>query len=400
MSIGPSVFRGRRQEAKLNENPSSAPADMTRGNPPLDFLPSILGIQLPSFRITRQTERLSGGLLNQVWRVQGSAESIPASIIVKWVLPYIASSPGIELDPHRIVVEARAMAAFEAGGALASVDSAEVRAPRLLALDEPHHLLIMEDIGRWPNLGAWLACPECKPSDAGWVGASLGRFIGLVHRESSINPDLAKEFDNKNIQRTRLELQYRAVGDYAVRAGLPDASVLGERALEYGKLLQERGVCMIMGDLWPSSVIVTDSGLRIIDWELAHYGRPSQDVGHLAAHLWMYGHRAPSADVAERSRIVTDCFLDAYRATLDSAFDKLLGVKGVRESAIHFGCEVLTRTAGVFQDGYLYHGLAPSDLIFQEAARVAAAHIGHPLDVDTFDALHWRPHSAQAAAFV
>jgi 5-methylthioribose kinase len=343
--------------------------------------------------MTTQTERLSGGLLNHVWRAQGSPKSTPGSIIVKWVLPYIATSPGVPLDPHRIVIEARALAAFEAGRPLAAVDSADVRAPRLLALDEQHHLLVMEDMGEWPNLGAWLACPECKPSDAGLLGASLGRFMGLLHRVSSTKPDLVKEIDNKNIQRTRLEFQYSAIGDYARRAGLPDAGMLGRQAVEYGKLLQGQGICMIMGDLWPPSVIVTDAGLRIIDWELAHYGRPSQDVGHLAAHLWMYDHRAPNADVAARARIVLKRFLEAYRVAIGPSFDTLLGTQGVSESAIHFGCEVLTRTVGAFQDGYLYSGLAPEDDIIQEAAQVAAEHIRLPLEVDTFDAVSWRSHN-------
>lgn len=357
---------------------------------PFGFLTRVLALRLPGFRTMKHPEQLSGGLLNYVWRLQGSPESTPGSIIVKWAPPYIATSPGVALDPRRLAIEAKAMSAFEADGPLAAVELPEVRAPRLFMVDDQQHVLAMEDVGRWPDLGTWLHLPSSDPTQAESIAASLGRFVGLLHRVSFEQPGLAQEFDNSNIQRTRLEFQYGSVGDYARRAQLPDADALGGQAVEFGKLLQEPGVCTIMGDLWPPSVIVTDSGLRIIDWELAHYGRPSQDVGHLAAHLWMHGHRAASADASARAGEMLRGFLQAYRAATHLVFDRLFGAQGVFESSIHFGSEVLTRTVGVFQDGYLYNGLAVDDPIIEEAAEVAATHIRHPLDVNTFDALGWR----------
>ena len=43
-----------------------------------------------------------------------------------------------------------------------------------------------------------------------------------------------------------------------------------------------------MGDLWPPSVLVRPGGgLVLIDWEMCTRGQRCQDVGHLAAHLWL-----------------------------------------------------------------------------------------------------------------
>ncbi|OIO91954.1 MAG: hypothetical protein AUK03_10375 [Anaerolineae bacterium CG2_30_64_16] len=352
--------------------------------------PEILARNLPGFQIAGPPEQLSGGLLNHVWRVRGGPRSIPASVIVKQTPPHIASSPGVTLDPRRILIEAHALAAFEAGGSLAEVAALDVRPPRLLILDEPRHLLVIEDVCQCPDLEAWLHLPASNPAQAELLGASLGLFIGTLHGVTSQRPQLAQEFDNRKIQQMRLDFQYRAIRAYAERAGLPDADALGRRAVAFGELLQQPGVAVIMGDLWPRSVIVSDEGLRVIDWELAHYGRPAQDVGHLAAHLWMQAHRAADARVAAAADALLRSFLAAYRDALGPVFDSLFGAAGVFESSVHFGSEVLTRTTGVFQDGYLYSGLAPDHPAIQEAAIIAARHIREPLGVDTFDALGWR----------
>jgi aminoglycoside phosphotransferase (APT) family kinase protein len=248
----------------------------------------------------------------------------------------------------------------------------------------------MEDVGQCPDMEAWLLLPSSSLAQAGSIGASLGHFIGALHRTSAHRPPLAIEFDNRQIQRMRLDFQYSAIRSYAERAGLPDADDLGRRAVALGERLQQPGIVVVMGDLWPRSVIVGDEGLRIIDWEFAHFGRPAQDIGHLAAHLWMHSHRTADAHAATLARTVLRSFLEAYRGALGSMFHSLFGAEGVCESAVHFGSEILTRTTGVFQDGYLYSGFTPDHPTIQEAASVAARHIREPWEVNTFDALGWR----------
>jgi 5-methylthioribose kinase len=138
---------------------------------------------------------------------------------------------------------------------------------------------------------------------------------------------------------------------YAQKAHLENVDDVGNAALAYGKLLQAPGNVIIMGDLWLPSIIVSGEELRIIDWELSHYGRPSQDVGHLAAHLWMHTHRPPSKFTADNARLILQGFLESYRTTLGKDFDQIFGVDGVQESSIHFGSEILARTVGYFQTG-------------------------------------------------
>ena len=261
------------------------------------------------------------------------------------------------------------------------------RPPRLLDFDARNHILVMEDVGELPDLGTWLRQEAHREGSATAIGHDLGQFVGALHAESYNNQSLALAFDNSAIQRTRLELQYRAIGDLCIRAGHSNADALGKTAVALGELLQERGLCVIMGDLWPPSILVAPGSLRIIDWELAHFGRPSQDVGHLVAHLWMHIHRAPTQSAAAQSRATLRGFLASYRSTLGQKFDEVLGLQGIRESAVHFGAEVLVRAVGAFQDGYLYAGLSPNDPRVQEAARIAAQHLRSPASVDTFASL-------------
>jgi aminoglycoside phosphotransferase (APT) family kinase protein len=354
----------------------------------LQFLTQYLA-DMDGFSPSGEPIPLSGGLLNFVWRVIGQPGSEPPSLIAKWATPFIATLPDVGLDPDRIKVEAEVLRAFSAKGCLSGLPSAQIRAPRLIDFIEGCNVLLMEDIRGEPELGGWIQSPR-EPGAARHVGVLVGGFIGRLHRITSQEPALQQVFNNANIQRTRLDFQYKNVDPYAHRARLAEADRIGRVAVEFGEMLQQPGTALIMGDLWPPSILVCDEGVRIIDWELAHYGRPAQDVGHFAAHLWMQMHRNRGQAAAENARHILEGFLPAYRASLGDRFDSVFGKAGVWESAIHFGCEVLTRAVGNFQVGYLYEGLAWDAPIIQEAAACAADHILSPLAQSTFDALDWR----------
>jgi len=337
-----------------------------------------LARRLPGYQLRGDPQPLGGGYLNYVWRVSAS----PGPLIVKLVPPFVSSIPAMALDAKRARIEARALQSFEPGGPLADLAKGSVRTPRLLDFDELRNILIMEDVCNCPDLGTWLREQSGSQLEARQAGAGVGGFIGALHKRSFGDERLRAAFDNRGIQKVRLEHHYRMIGGLCRKAGLADAESLGERAAQLGERLQAPGACLIMGDLWPASIIVAPENLRIIDWELSHFGWPCQDVAHLAAHLWMHAHRAPDAAAAERARACLQGFLEAYAAAGD--IHSLLGAEGLRQCAIHFGTEILVRTIGNFQGGYLYNGLLPADPRVWEAVRVAAEHIRHPDQAATF----------------
>lgn len=342
-----------------------------------DVLPYVQE-HLPDFEPTDEPERLPEGNLNFVWRVRGAERSV----IVKHAPPYIAVDPETPLDPHRLVIEARCLEALAPGGDLATVTNPMVRTPQPIDVNREAHVLIMEDLGTQPTLDRWLR--ETDRTDveerAPTLGAHLGRFLGRLHKTTYDDPTCYERFANRPMQETRFAVQYQGVTEMLSRANVSDAEELGARAEELGASLLEPGRCLTMGDLWPPSVLVHGDALRLIDWELAHYGRPLQDVAHLVAHLWMQKHRAPSPAAAEAVDDLRSAFLDAYWAALGEAADTLWTEQETRDAQVHVGAEILVRAVGPFQAGYVYEGLDPTQAAVQEAVATAAAHLRSPED--------------------
>ncbi|MEL7589951.1 MAG: phosphotransferase [Anaerolineaceae bacterium] len=348
-------------------------------------LQALLG-NIPGFYVDSQPERLSGGLLNYVWRITGKTGSTYPSLIAKWAPPYIASNPQIELDPRRLIVEANALKAFGKDGPLSHLADDNVRLPEFVWLDKTDNILVMEDVCDCPDLAEWIQYQH-ESSLTLEIGKRLGQFIASLHLHSANSTEFMSMLSNPRIQNTRLEVLYRNVKWYAEKAHLPEDEKIGNIALEYGNLLQLPGKVIIMGDLWLPSIIVSGGKLRIIDWELAHYGHPSQDVGYLAAHLWMHIHRPPTQYTPDNARLILKGFFESYRNTLGENFSIIFGKDGLRESSIHFGSELLARTVGLFQSGYLYQGLEWDHPDVQFATKTAARHILNPEEENTFEIL-------------
>jgi 5-methylthioribose kinase len=276
-----------------------------------------------------QAEPLEGGLINQVWRLTGKT----GSLIAKYAPPYIASQPEVALSPLRLRFEALCLNHF--GGRTGPVSP-----PRLLAYFKAAGVVLMEDCGELPSLGEALA-------EAAVDGAVLGSWLRDLHDRTAARSEFKVLLRNKDVQEARFEQQYRKVADWLAAAGEHEAERLGAVAEALGLRLLREARCVIMGDLWPRSLLVQPGRLRVIDWEFAHFGSPIQDVAHLAAHCWMGAHCAADSAERERWRQFWQEFYAAYGE---------LGAADRRDGAIHIGAEILTRTVGAFQDGYLYAG--------------------------------------------
>lgn len=327
---------------------------------------------MPDLAPTNEATLLSGGLLNYVWRVPAR----PHSVIVKHAPPYMAANPALPLDPSRILFEAQALALFDTrrNGPLVSLSSDAVRPPELLFRNETMSTVILEDAGEVYDLG--IRFRKAAPVDAE-LGGPLGAFIGGLHRNTHGHSAYARDFHNVSIQRTRQAVQYDAVGTLFEEVGAEDAVALGHRCSRLGRRLLEPGVCLTMGDLWPASLLVVPEGLRVIDWEFVHFGRPFQDIAHLAAHLWMHRHRLPeSFDVIHT---FWDRFMASYRLALEGTFSHLWNEEAIHDARVHFGAEIMMRATGAFKAGYLYDGLGAEHSTTQEAIRCAARMISqHP----------------------
>ncbi len=345
--------------------------------------------RLDHFETAGPPTRLPEGNLNVVWRVPGAERSL----IVKYAPPYIAADPDTPLDPSRLRIEARCLRALGQGGHLSELAGAALRPPEVIDLNPEVPVLVMEDIGPVLSFGRWLreagghdlAATDDLAATAAAQGRQLGAFLGRLHAATYDNDHCADAFNNRPMQETRHAVQYQGVSEMLREAGVGDADVLGRQAETLGRSLLGPGRCLTMGDLWPPSVLIASgTRLRIIDWELAHYGRPLQDVAHWCAHLWMQRQRAPSEAVARAVAAHRDAFLKAYGEALGDVKEALWNEAERHNAAIHVGAEILVRAVGPFQAGYVYAGLDVEHPAVQTAVDAAAEHLRAP---DTADVL-------------
>ena len=342
----------------------------------------ILKDNLSWFQPKNPPEQLQGGLLNYVWRVDGE----PKSIIIKYFPPYIATVPEVPLDDKRMVIEARALQAFQAGGIFSALNNNKIRPPQIYYADEARKFLVMEDVENEHSLKTaynWIL-DGLSGKEAGEI---IGNFIGNLHSLSFSRTDLATDFENFSIQKTRLDFQYQAIASLLKQAGIEDYQILGNKVSQLGEKYLQKGKNIIMGDLWPASIIPVASGLRIIDWELAHYGYPAQDLAHFAAHLWMKSNRAKTKTEAKELDQMLASFFNSYVCALGSNHKDILDSQEIIDCSLHFAAEILVRTIGSFQTGYLYDGLALKSPPIQKAVQTAVYHLRFPENLNTFSPL-------------
>lgn len=324
---------------------------------------SLINKNLPDFEPVNELQKLKGGNLNHVWRLEGKERSL----IIKHAPPYIASNPDVPLSSKRIHYEAHALKLFKPSEILNSLISDVIRPPALEHYSSEQSLLIMEDVGEVPELQS-----EINDFDSVVrMGETLGRFIGELHKRTFRSSKLKDFFNNRDIQQTRYEVQYEPAADYAAKVDDAKNDLLRLRTRNLGKKLLKPGQCLMMGDLWPPSILVKNDKLRIIDWEFVHFGRPLQDTGHFAAHCWMQAHTASSNGQAKLWQKVWESFWQEYQLATGDIFPVLFNHEEFSDMNIHIAAEILIRAAGPFKEGYVYSNFPLDHPKIKEAVKGA-----------------------------
>jgi len=319
----------------------------------------------PDVKGAVEMQRLSGGNLNIVWRIRTEENTF----IIKHAPPYIATQPEIPLDESRIKFESRILYALNREQKFRKIQAPAISYPKWMAFNESGNLLMIEDLG---DCNSILIDLPANPHKTERYAKGLGRFIARLHVNTFKDQELKKKFNNRPVQKTRHEVQYKQCGTFLENAGVATgiAKRAGERCRQLGTLLVSPGFCLVMGDLWPQSILVRNNGLALIDWEMTHYGRPLQDVAHLDAHLWMMEHRSDDPEKKTAIQLFRNTFLTTYYTHIKqngALYNRLYK----EHYGIHFGAEILARTVGAFQNGYLYHGMKPNDPLIKEAVNNA-----------------------------
>lgn len=283
---------------------------------------------------------LSGGLVNQVFKVV-----CPDRVLVlKHAAPHLATNPEIDLPISRMDVEVEALKIL---GELELPNG--VHWPEVLVHDRPQSTFLMSFVqGR--GLAEILA-DEDYVSRLKGHGRTLGGWLGTLHARSSVSErreEFAGRIDNTAIQKVRSEVQYRGLA-----AMLDDPRFDEPAEWVASRFSGCAGECMILGDLWPASLLLNGDSWGVIDLEFAHWGFPEQDLAHLLAHLRMWALCSEnSAPVEEFAAELTDAYFEVFSWQAEN----------FKAANVHFGFEILARAIGPFRSGYLFENASLADI--------------------------------------
>ena len=325
---------------------------------------------LPEFKAKGAAKQLGGGNINNVWRIDGD----PDSLIAKHAPPHIATNPDVPLSKERLSFEAKALSLFSSGGQLKSIASQQIRPPELLAFDPDRSLLLMEDVGAFTELNRVTMSAALSKK----TGERLGQFIGNLHHKTFMDHEIRNSFANLEIQKVRHQLQYEPAYEYGNWNDSLTKTKIKKRSQDLGERLQDTGTCLVMGDLWPPSILVNkESDIRLIDWEFVHFGRPLQDIGHFAAHCRMQHQIAEISAPDNWWNELWRSFIGAYKDTTGGHYSELMNSEEKEDIGIHIGTEILVRAFGPFKEGYVYEPFEKGHPVLIKAQNAAANFICH-----------------------
>lgn len=265
---------------------------------------------LPASRVEiARAERLSGGAVQENWRIDALVEGGDHAGAHRWVLRTDAiASLAVSLDR---TAEFGAVSAAHAAGVKVAApvarceDRAIIGAPFVLQAYMPG-----EGQGRRLTRDAGVA--EWGPV----VAAELGRELAKIHLIRAGHEGLGF-LPQPLLSPARSEVaRLRAALDQAGEA---------RPALEYILVWLNdndpgsEDLTLVHGDYRTGNYLVAEGHLSaILDWEFAHWGDPHEDIGWFTARCWRFGKNdLPAGGIAP-----LHAFLDGYRSAAGNPIDE------------------------------------------------------------------------------
>jgi len=273
-----------------------------------------------------RAEPLTGGVSNVVFRVDTTA----GQFILKQSRPQLRTRDTWFSDICRIYREQEVM---EALSPFFQPDAV----PRVLFVDRENYAFAMSQAPEGARV--WkeqLLAGEIDPA----LGAHAGRFLGRMHQCTADNRDRFSSFDDVTIyDQLRIDPFYRRIQERRPEVAAAVKPILQDM------LYRKEALCH--GDYTPKNMLVHQTGFTLVDYETAHWGDPTMDLGLCLAHLVLKAVRRPN-DAAALFDLIR-AFLKAYasEATLRPA-DEL-----ERRGAAHLGVLLLARIDGTSPVDYL-----------------------------------------------
>ena len=147
--------------------------------------------------------------------------------------------------------------------------------PRVLFEDREHYLFGMDAI----DLGhvVWkreLLNGVANPA----IADQLGTYLGTIHREARAVPNLAETWGDLEVfDQLRIDPFYRRLVIEHPELAAPMDRLIGD-------MLAHRST-LVLADFSPKNILITRTGVSLVDFETAHFGDPAFDIGFFLSHL-------------------------------------------------------------------------------------------------------------------
>jgi 5-methylthioribose kinase len=277
-------------------------------------------------------EEAGDGNINWVRRVRVDGGR---SFVVKHAGDTLERFPEYAADPIRLRFEAEYMAVArrcDRDGVL----------PRLLHFEPAASLLVLEDLGAAARMDAALLRGDIIEAPL----ATLATFLGRVHAATA-GDALQGRFENAQMRRLHgdhiFHLPFRR-NDFPLAPSLRataasiwnDAELRGLADAAYARYLEPRGA-LVHADVQGSNILLTRTGPKLLDAEIAHIGDPAFDVGTLLAHVLLPAvARGNDQTVHRTGAALWHAYAEAHAN----------GGPAFADAARYAGIEMLRRTIG------------------------------------------------------
>ncbi|WP_339909004.1 aminoglycoside phosphotransferase family protein [Symmachiella dynata] len=110
------------------------------------------------------------------------------------------------------------------------------------------------------------------------VAAKLGTYLAAIHRETSQRAELTEMLRDQTVfNELRVDPFYRHLANQFADVRPAIESMIEEMAAT--------PICLVLGDFSPKNILITPTGIALVDFETGHRGDPAFDLGFFLSHL-------------------------------------------------------------------------------------------------------------------
>lgn len=165
------------------------------------------------------------------------------------------------------------------------------------------------------------------------IAVQCGELLAAVHNETAGSSEVADEFaSTKAFEQLRIDPHYNYIANV-----YPD---LKKAVAVHTNRLLNQGFCLVLGDLRPRNVWVTDGHPYWVDFATAHYGYPTFDLAFYTADMCVKAMQNTAQKAAYLEAV--NVFWNSYFQ--NASYEKAEEVK--HQAMQDLGCLLLSATDG------------------------------------------------------